>query len=161
MVMDPSGAEAAAEESPTAASRAAADFRDIQRRTEEIWRYLRYLLSLKKERILRSTRRTLWLVAGGIIALAISFSVLSTAAVLVCVGIALGLNRAFDSIWIGPFVTGVGIIALVAGAFVVATRIIEKKAAEALKRRYEVERAELKLRYGRGFDELESRSSRH
>jgi integral membrane sensor domain MASE1 len=154
MVMDPSTVEsAAAREQPSAAQSAAADFKDMLRRAEEIGRYLRYLMSIKKERVSRSLRRTLWLVVAGVLGAVVGMAIVATAGVLVCIGIAAALNRAFESSWIGTLVTGVGILALIGGAFVLATRATEKKAAAALRHRHEVERAELKMRYGRGLDE--------
>lgn len=155
MVMDPSTMDSSAQTTgrPSAARSAAADLHDLQRRAEEIGRYLRYLLSLKKERWLRRVRRSLWLVVAAILGGVVAVSILAAASVLLCVGIALALNRAFGSAWIGPLVTGAALLALIAGGFFIAMRVLEKRAAAALQHRHEVARAELQLRYGRGFDE--------
>jgi len=155
MVMDPSTQESSAETTgrPGAAQSAAAELHEVQRHAEEIGRYLRYLLSLKKERVVRGLRRSLWLAAGALLAAVVGLSVLASASVLLCVGVAMALNRAFDSMWVGPLVTGAGVLVLAGAGFFVAVRLMERRAAAAMRHRHEVQRAELRLRYGRGIDE--------
>lgn len=157
MVSDPT-TSATAESPPVRdenaqADSAAADFADLKQRLEELGRYLGHYLAVKRDRLLRSAKRRLVLLTGVAFAAIAVLAFLATAGVLLCVGIALGVNAATGSTWMGPLFTGLAVLLLLAGGTFWAMRRVDRIALKQFAHKSQLRRAELRLRYGRGIDE--------
>jgi tetrahydromethanopterin S-methyltransferase subunit G len=157
MVSDPN-TSATAEPPPSGkadseAGSAAADFENVKQRLEELGRYLGHYLTVKRDRLLRKVQRSLVLLAGIAVAAVVVLAFLATAGVLLCVGIALALNAATGSTWMGPLFTGLVVLLLLAGGTFWAMRRVDRLAMKRFSQRCQTRRAELRLRYGRGIDE--------
>src|SRR5688572_4666270 len=75
-----------------------------------------YYLTAKKDRLRLSVRQAVIWGAVGLLGLCVLLTVLTTAVVLLLVGLASGLGQAFgDSAWLGPTVLGGGLLLLIAG----------------------------------------------
>lgn len=144
----PSPGGAAAEAGP-----AVGDFEDFKQRLEELGRYVGHYLAVKRDRLLRKTKRSLVLVAGIVVAAVVVLAFLATAGVLLCLGIALAINAATGTIWMGPLLTGLAVLLLLAGGTVWAMRRVDRMAVKRFTHSCQTRRAELRLRYGRGIDE--------
>ena len=95
----------------------------------ETSRYLATRVDLAKAAVARNADRA---VVGGLAAV-VGITVLATAAALFIVGIAGALASAFDSVWLGNLVTGIVLLALIAGAVAIWMR--KKRAARVEKLR--------------------------
>ncbi len=143
----PSGDAAAHADSP------AADFEDLKQRLEELGRYLGHYLAVKRDRLFRKAQRSLVLLTGVAVAAVVVLAFLATAGVLLCVGIAMAISAATGSLWMGPLLTGLMVLLLVAGGTLWGIRRIDRLALKRFAHKSQLRRAELRLRYGRGIDE--------
>jgi type IV secretory pathway TrbD component len=135
------------------AGSAAADFEDLKQRLEELGRYAGHYLAVKRDRLLRKAQRSLVLVTGVAAAAVVVLAILATAGVLFCVGIALAISAATGLTWLGPLVTGAGILLGLAGGTFWGMRRVDQRALRRFAHKSTLRRAELRVRYGRGIDE--------
>lgn len=135
------------------ADSAVADFSDLKQRLKELGDYFRHYWAVKRERLRRKSQRSLVFVGGIVLASVVMLAFLATAGVLLCVGIAVALNVATGSIWMGPLLTGVTVLLLLAGGTVWAKCRVDTMAMKRFSDRCQTRRAELRVRYGRGIDE--------
>jgi hypothetical protein len=112
----------------------------LQRTTRliaELKEYAAYYLSARIDSI-KATVRNLGVYAGlGIVGLIALSAFITTVVVLLLVGIALGLNVLFDSLWLGPFLVGIVFLTLTAVGFVLGMKKVMNSFRKATVNKYE------------------------
>jgi hypothetical protein len=156
MVSDPNTSATAepkaAGEAHAQAGSAVADFNDLKQRLEELGRYFGYYLTVKRDRLLREVQRRLVLLAAIAVAAVVAMAFLAAAGAMLCVGIALAINVAAGSTWMGPLLTGLAVLLLLAGGTFWAMRHLDRIAIKRFSHRRRLRRSEFRLRYGRDID---------
>ena len=99
--------------------------------------YVAYYLGARIDSV-KGSVRNLGIYAGlGIVGLIAFSAFITTTVVLFLVGIALGLNRLFDSWWLGPFLVGTVFLALIGGGIVFGLKKLMNSFRTATVNKYE------------------------
>jgi hypothetical protein len=99
--------------------------------------YVAYYLGARIDSV-KGSVRNLGIYAGlGIVGLIAFSAFVTTTVVLFLVGIALGVNRLTDSLWIGPFVVGAVFLALIGGGIVFGSKKLMNSFRTATVNKYE------------------------
>lgn len=111
-------------------------------RLTEIGSHAQLLLASKLDGLKLTARNIGVYAALGIIGLLAAGALVVTAVVLVCVGLAQALARAFGdaavgAVWAGNLIIGVAILLLLAGGVVIGLRMLSKAGKRSLVRKYE------------------------
>ena len=135
------------------ADSAVADFGELKQRLEELVSYLGHYMTVKRDRLFSKAQRGLVLLAGLAVAAVVVLAFFATGGVLLCLGIALAINATTGSTWMGPLLTGLAVLLLMAFGTLWAMRRVDAMAMKRFSHACEVRRAKLRVRYGRGIDE--------
>ena len=135
------------------ADSAVADFGQLKQRLEELASYLGHYLAVNRDRLFSKAQRGLVLLAGLAIAAVVVLAFFATGGVLLCLGIALAINAATGSTWMGPLLTGLAVLLLMACGTLWAMHRVDAMAKKRFSHACQIRRAKLRVRYGRGIDE--------
>ena len=157
MVID-STTSATAEPTPSGqaagkADSAVANLAELKQRFEELTCYFGHYMAVKRDRLFSKAQRGLVLMVGIAVAAVVVLAFFATGGVLLCLGIALAINAATGSTWMGPLLTGLALLLLMAGGTRLAIRRVDAMAKKRFSLACQIRRDKLRVRYGRGIDE--------
>ena len=135
------------------ADSAVADFGELKHRLEELVCYLGHYMAVKRDRLFSKAQRGLVLLAGLAVAAVVVLAFFATGGALLCLGIALAINAATGSMWMGPLLTGLAVLLLMAAGTLLTMRRVDAMVKKRFSHACQIRRAKLRVRYGRGIDE--------
>jgi len=123
-------------------------FATMGERFGEIREYASYYASTKTDAI---KNKITWIVVYavlGIVGGVVGLAVLATAGVMLVRSIGAALNKAFDSVWLGDFVTSIALLVLLAVGAIVGMKILSGTFKKKLVAKYEQRHKEQRERFG-------------
>jgi hypothetical protein len=124
-------------------------FHHAQMRLSELAEYVSYLIAAKVDGIKLTLRNVAIFAALGIVGLIAGGAMVVTSVVLLCYGVARGLGVLFGGrIWLGDLVTGILLLALIAGGTMFALKSIGKSSRERTAKKYAARQQQQRAKFG-------------
>jgi len=136
---------------PPPAGSAAEALRGVSEKLGEIGEYVGYFISAKLDG-LKVTARNIGVYAVlGIVGLIALSTVVTTAVVMLLVGLAMAIGKAFDpdQFWVGALIVSVVVLGGLAGAVIFGLKKLSNTSRSALVRKYEERQRQQRVRFGR------------
>jgi hypothetical protein len=124
-------------------------FRSAAAQVQELREFAAYLVAAKLDGIKVSLRNAVLYAGLGVVGLIALSTLISTAVVLVCVGMAIALAALFGSWWAGVLVAGVLILWLIFGGGYLGMVMITRSSRERTVRKYEQRKQQQRAAFGR------------
>ena len=124
-------------------------FRHVQNRLGEIAEYISYFISAKAD-ALKLTLRNVGIFAGlGVVGLIAAGAMISTAVMLLLIGVAWGLGVLFGhQYWLGALVTGLLVLGTIAVGTIITLKKIGKSSRERTVQKYAARQQQQRAKYG-------------
>jgi len=136
---------------PPPAGSAGEALRGVGEKLGEIGEYVGYFISAKLDG-LKVTARNIGVYAVlGIVGLIALSTVVTTAVVMLLVGLAMAIGKAFDpdQYWVGALIVSVVVLGGLAGAVIFGLKKLSNTSRSALVRKYEERQRQQRVRFGR------------
>ncbi len=124
-------------------------FHHAQMRLSELAEYVSYFISAKVDGIKLTMRNVAIFAALGVVGLIAAGAMVVSSVVLVCYGIARGLAVLFGGrVWLGDLVTGILLLALIAGGAYFGLKSIGKSSRERTAKKYAARQQQQRAKFG-------------
>lgn len=128
-------------------------FADAKAKLSELAEYVSYYISAKTDGLKLTMRNIAVFAVLGIVGLIALSAVITTAAVLICVGIAAGLGALFNHLWLGALVTGVVIFALIGLVTWLGVSRLTKSSRARTEQKYVARQQQQRARFGQDVEQ--------
>ena len=116
----------------------------------ELKEYFSYYLSARSDAFKASIRNVGIMAALGVLALAVAVTLVVTATVLLCIGIAQALAAAMHgTAWAGNLIVGAGLLLILFGGAILGSRMLAAAARKRTMQKYELRQEKQRRDFGR------------
>ena len=136
-------------------------FHHAKNRLSELAEYISYYISAKLDGIKLSLRSMAIFAALGVVGLIAGGAMISTAVILLLLGIAGGLGKLFgDRLWLGGLVTGLFVMGLIAGGTIFVVRSIRKSSRQRTLKKYAARQQQQRAKFGQDVQQRAQNAAR-